>query len=151
MAEHVVTLDLEVKWNPNAPEAILLSNGFGTTLLALNPHHDDPDQRCVVLVWAGTCSAVLAPPNDEAISGHRLYDRGLDKVLWVGEIRDSEAIRALEVQNRWHPFHDPAHFEVLAHHIVLLKECVVEVIAEAVSVQRLEGCTPDAAIAAMRA
>jgi hypothetical protein len=37
----------------------------------------------------------------------------------------------------------------LTHHVVLLKECVVKVVAEAVSVQRFEGTTLDAATAAM--
>jgi hypothetical protein len=37
----------------------------------------------------------------------------------------------------------------LTDHVVLLKECVVKVVAEAVSVQRFEGTTMDAATAAM--
>jgi hypothetical protein len=150
MAEHVVTLDLGVRWNPNAPEALLLSDDFGKTMLALNPHHGDPDRRCVVLVWSGARSASRADPNDEAISGHRLYERGLNKVLWAGDVRGSNAIRALEMQNRVHPYHDPSRFEGLVHHVVLLKECVVEVVAEAVSVRRFEGRTLDAVNAAMR-
>ena len=37
----------------------------------------------------------------------------------------------------------------LTHHVVLLKECVVKVVAETVSIQRFEGTTLDAATAAM--
>ena len=150
MAEHVGALDLGVKWDPNAPEALLLSNDFGKTLLALNPHPDDSDQRCVVLVWSGAHSACLADPNDEAISGHRLYGSGLSNLLWAGVVSDSETIRALEKQNRVHPFHDPSRFDDLTHHVVLLKECVVEVVAMAVAVSRFEGTTADAATAAMK-
>lgn len=149
MAEQVVPLDLGVKWNPNAPEALLLSDDFGKTVLALKPHHDDPDRRCVVLVWSGARSSCLADPNDEAISGHRLYNSGLSDVLWAGVVRDSEVIRGLEMQNRVHPSHDPSRLTRLAHHIVLLKECVAEVVAEGVVIQRFEGTTLDAAAAAM--
>jgi hypothetical protein len=66
MVERVEALDLGVVWDPNAPEAILASNDRGRTVLALNPRHDDEDQRCVVLVWTGTRSACVADPNDES-------------------------------------------------------------------------------------
>jgi hypothetical protein len=83
-------------------------------------------------------SACLADPNDEAISGHRLYGSGLGKVLWAGVVLDSVVIRALEMRNRVRPSHDPSRFRHLTHHVVLLKECVVEVVSEAVSVRRFE-------------
>lgn len=150
MTEHVNALDLGVRREPNAPSAILLSDDHGTTALAVNGHSDDHDQRCVVLVWSGTRSACLSDPNDEAISGNRLFGHGLNNVLWVGAVSDSDVIRALEVQNRTHPSHDPARFERLAHHIDLLKECVAEVVAEEISVHRVEGTTLEAATTSMR-
>ena len=67
----------------------------------------------------------------------------------AGVVLDSVVIRALEMQNRVHPDHDPSRFGHLTHHVVLLKECVVEVVAEAVSVQRFEGTRLDAVTAAM--
>ena len=118
-------------------------------MLALKPHHNDTDRRCVALVWSGTRSACLADPNDEAKSGHRLYESGLSNVLWAGLVRDSETIVALERANRVHPNHDPTRFESLQHHVILLKECAAEVVAEAVTVQRFEGTTLAAVTAAM--
>lgn len=149
MAEHVESVDLGVEWDPNAPEARLLSDDFGNTVLALKPHHDDFDRSCVVLAWSGTRTACMADPNDEAISGHRLFESGLSEVSWAGVVRDSDAIRALEKRNRVHPHHDPSRFDGLTHHVVLLKECVVEVVAEEPSILRLEGTTLDAAVAAV--
>ena len=149
MAERIEAVDLGAKWDPNAPEVRLLSDDFGKTVLALKPHPDDADRSCVVLAWSGTRSAWMADPNDEAISGHRLYRHGLNEVLWAGVVHDSDAIRALEKQNRVHPFHDPSSFDRLTHHVVPLKECVVEVVAEALSIQRLGGTTLDAAVAAL--
>jgi hypothetical protein len=150
MAAYVEAVDLGVKWNPNAPEARLLSDDFGMTLLALKPHHDDADRSCVVLAWSGTRSVCMADPNDEAISGHRLYGSGLSEVPWAGVVRDSDAIHASEKQNRVHPYHDRSRFDGLTHHVILLKECVVEVVAEALSILRFEGTTLDAAVAALR-
>ena len=141
MAEHVVARDFGVTWGPNAPEAILLSDDGGKTVLALNAHHGDPDRRAVALVWSGSRYTCMADPNDESISGHRLYASGLSDVLWGGVVRDSDLIRALETQNRVHPSHDPSRFESLTHYVVLLKECVVEVVAQALSIQRSQGST----------
>jgi hypothetical protein len=129
----------------------LLADDFGRTVLALKPRWDDPDQRCVVIVWTGTRSARLGDPNDEAISGHRLWRKGLDAVLWAGQVSHSNAIRDLERQNRVHPRHDPSRFEHLIHHVLRLKEEVVEVIAESVTVQRCEGSTLAAAASTMGA
>ena len=60
------------------------------------------------------------------------------------------AVDALEAQNRVSPSHDAARFEKLTHHVVLLKECVVEVVAEGVTVHRREGATFDALSAIVR-
>jgi hypothetical protein len=92
----------------------------------------------------------MADPNDEAISGHRLYQVGLSDVLWAGLVADSNLIRDLERQNRVHPDHDASWFDALEHHGVLLKECVVEVVAKAVAVERHEGSTLDPATAVIR-
>lgn len=150
VAESVRPLDLGVVWEPNAPLAVLLADDAGTAVLALGAHPDDDDERCVVIVWTGTHAASLSEPNDEAISGHRLYDKGLADVLWAGIVEQSAAIADLERQNRVHPNHDASRFRHVAHHVLPLKERVVEVIAEAVEVRRIEGTTVSAAASALR-
>ena len=145
VAEHVEALDLGVTWEPNAPDAMLLSADLGPTSLALQAHPNDPDDRCVVLVWNGCRYACMAPPNDEAISGHRLWEKGLRGPLWAGVVRDSELVQDLERRNRVHPIHSASLFEGLTHYVVPLKECVVEVVAREVAVHRVEGTTVAAA------
>ena len=76
MAERVVTLDLGVEWEPNAPQAVLLSDDSGRACLSLSPHPNDSDLRMVVIVWTGARAALMQPPNDEALSGHPLYGKG---------------------------------------------------------------------------
>jgi hypothetical protein len=53
----------------------------GETRLTLRAHPDDPDQRSVGLVWNGCLATRMEPPNDEAISGHRLYDLGMKECV----------------------------------------------------------------------
>jgi hypothetical protein len=124
---------------------VLAVDDHGRAALALNAHVDDADQDCVVFVWSGTQAAMMGPPNDEARSGHRLYQRGLSGVLRAGIVQQSMWIRDLERQNRVQPRHDAARFTRLTHFILLLKECTAEAVAEEVTVLRLPGPTSAAA------
>ena len=136
-----MSVDLDVTWDPNAPDAVLTASDMGHTLLTLRAHPDDPDRRGVVLEWSGSRFSCMSDPNDEAISGHRLFSKGLADVLWAGLVEHSGLIADLERQNRVHPLHDSSRFERLAHHVVLLKECVVEVVAREILVRRVDGAS----------
>lgn len=150
MAERVEPLDLGVTWEPNAPSAVLVCNDEGLAVLALRAYFNDPDTRCVVVVWQGVRFSSLSDTNDEAVSGHRLYGSGLSEVRWAGHVQGSEIVAALERQNRVHPHHQASRFNELHHHILLTKECVAEVVAEGVRVRRVEGTTLYAATTAAR-
>jgi hypothetical protein len=91
--------------------------------------------------WSGPARGrrLWAPPNDEALPGHRLYERGLAGLRWAGAVEDSERIASLEQGNRVHPRHDAERFSRLHHYILPLKEGTAEVIAETVMVQRQPG------------
>jgi hypothetical protein len=147
--EHVTMLDVGVHWEPGAPEAVLITGDDGAVLV-LNAHTVDADQRCVVLRWKRATAVALEPPNDEAISGHRLYDRGLREVSWAGEVHHSAWIADLERRNRVHPYHDAQRYAGRRHYIFRLKENVAEVIsAHPLEVLRLPGSTLQAAYAAL--
>jgi hypothetical protein len=88
----------------------------------------------------------MTPPNDEAISGHRLSERGLQGPLWAGVVHGSELIERPERQNRVHPMHRASLFDGLTHYALPLKECVVEVVASEMAVQRVAGTTAEAAV-----
>ena len=125
----------------------MLSDDSGRTRLALRAHPDDANQRNVVLVWEGVQFASLSAPNDEAISGHRLWHTGLKDVLWLGLIEDSELIAGLKRQNSVHPHHESRQYDFLDHYIAPLKECVAEVVATSLAFHRHEGSTLESAAA----
>lgn len=133
-----MSVDLGVTWDPNAPDAVLTASDVGHTRLTLRAHPDDPDRRDVVLEWSGSRFSSMSDPNDEAISGHRLFSKGLCDDLWAGLVEHSNLILDLERQNRVHPLHDPSRFQRMSHYVVLLKECVVEVAAGDMLVRRVE-------------
>lgn len=136
---------VDITWEPNAPDAVLISDDFGRGALALRAHPGDPDQRAVVLRFDLVIYSLMSPPNDEALNRHPLYDRGLEGLLWLGVVRDSSLVARLRPS--WSRAADlylePMHF------IAALKECVVEVVAANVDVFRLEGSTREAGLAAV--
>jgi hypothetical protein len=136
VAEHVAAVDLATEWDPNSPAARLTATDDGETRLRLQAHPDDQDQRPVDLVWNGCLVARMEPPNDEAISGHRLYDVGLREVLWLGEVYESDLIAELERRNRVHPQHSAGRYTALRHWVAPLKERTVEVVARSLRVER---------------
>jgi len=149
MAERVVESGIRTEWEPNAPDAVLISDDSGRTALAVRAHPDDPDKQNVVLLWRGVEFAALGAPNDEAIAGHPLWPAGLGEVRWLGLVERSARVRALAAQNSVHPSHDRRRYDLLDHYIAPLKECVVEVVAKSMETQRQNGTTLQAAVAAL--
>jgi hypothetical protein len=132
VSEYVVPLDVMVRWDSVAPRAEIAGPTGGRAALAVAPHPDDLDQRCVVLVWTGARSITTSDPH-APLSRHRLADRGLRDVAWVGVVRNRDEPRENGV----------------VHHLVLLDDRAVEVVAELLAVHRAPGSTADAAAAAL--
>jgi hypothetical protein len=148
MAEAVVAVDSSVRWEPNAPNAVLLADDSARAVLALDAHRDDSDTRAVVLIWEGVRHSSMGSPSDEAVSGHRLYEKGLRDLTWLGLVQESELIASLERINSVHPMHKPERYADLIHHILPLKEATVEVVAATLRIVRVAGSTIHAAAAA---
>jgi hypothetical protein len=126
MPERVVACEVTVRWEPNAPDARFLV-GDGTARLTLEAHPDDADTGRVALVWWGVQATRFGPYNDEGLHHHRLYAYGLDRLPWVGEVLDSGWLAEVA----------PAVWRPAAHHyIVSTKEALVEVLADALRVER---------------
>lgn len=140
---HPLVFGDALRWEPNAPEACLLSDDFPRAALAQRAHPDDSDQRCVVLRWDMALFTQMGPPNDEARQGHRLYEVGLRELLWLGVVRDSELVAQLRPM--WSPVGDGRRLHPM-HYVVPSKECMVEVVAADVQLFRVAGTTRDAAV-----
>lgn len=87
--------------------------------------------------FTGMRSVYLGAPNDEALSGHRLWGRGL-KPYAFQEANASDWIANLEHGNRAHPLHSPALFDGLRHFIVTLQDETFECIAKSFAWSRTE-------------
>ena len=83
-------------------------------------------------------SFMFGSPNDEAFSGHPLYERGL-RPYEVFEIENSSWIRKLEKMNSVHEHHKPEHFEKYKHFVFAFHDSTFECVAESFEFSIHEG------------
>lgn len=103
-----------------------------------DPDFDGTNPRSVSAATEGEAVAILTadpyvavqfgPPNDEALSGHRLYRLGLQPYS-AFEAVNSSWIASLEVANRVHPRHKPELFSGRRHFILTFHDSTFEFIA----------------------
>jgi hypothetical protein len=81
-----------------------------------------------LIEFLGVESLMFGAPNDEALGGHPLAQRGLT-VCSVARIERSSWVRALERMNSIHPEHDPSRFAGLTHFVFSFHDDTLEVVA----------------------
>jgi hypothetical protein len=130
--EEIRPHDFGVTWDPVVPRPLLMQYE-DEAYLAFYPREDpiqhDPTPTVAIFQWHGCDGAVLGPPNDEAVPGHRLWPRGLDGVAWGAEVNNSAWIAHLEKVNSVHARHRPGWFSQLRHFVLLFKESTFECLA----------------------
>lgn len=134
--ERVVPYDLGVEWEPNTSDPVLMQHGVNAHL-AVDPYFDDNDRRLVVIRLRRCQGVWLGYPNDEGISGHRLYRRGLSDCRWTGEVLESEWIESIVTVASAHRRFSRESWVGLRHWILLFKDKTAECIAREISVTRV--------------
>lgn len=94
---------------------------------------DSEDEPIAVVQFRLAHAHYLGMPNDEAFSGHPLYERGLRPCM-VAEVLDSSWVRGLERMNSVHPHHDKASFAALRHLVFAFHDSTFECVATGLSV-----------------
>lgn len=106
-----------------------------------NPRSISPataDQSIAILTADPYRVFQFGPPNDEAISGHRLYGLGLQPYS-AFEVLNSSWIASQEKANRVHSRHMPELFSAYRHFIWTFHDSTLEFIAESFSVSLHQG------------
>ncbi|MBI2738021.1 MAG: hypothetical protein HYX38_15930 [Rhodospirillales bacterium] len=88
-------------------------------------------EEVAIVEFDGVTAHYLGVPNDEAIRGHALFERGLNSGR-AYEVRDSSWIRALERMNRVHPKHHAALYSHCRHFIVTFHDTTLECVANGI-------------------
>jgi hypothetical protein len=113
-----------------------------------DPSFNGTNPRSVSAISEGETVAILtaAPyvalqfgqPNDETLSGHRLYELGLQPYS-AFEVVNSSWVAALEKANRVHPRHMPELFSDCRHFILTFHDSTLEFIARDFQVNLRKG------------
>lgn len=91
----------------------------------VGPVHD----KIVEVLFCRPRAFTLGSPNAEALSGHRLWGKGLEH--WgFQEVTGSDWIADLERRNRVHHNHCPELFSDLRHFIISFEDVTFECVAE---------------------
>lgn len=117
-----------------APLPHIIANDDGFVLIYRVEGSDADDDQVAILSVDGCLSLQFGQPNDEAISGHRLYPLGLGSYA-AYEVLNSSWIDALETANRVHRSHDPAHYADYRHFIFTFHDSTLEFVARDFSVE----------------
>jgi hypothetical protein len=91
-----------------------------------------------IITFLSPLAHQFGPPNDEAFTGHPLYERGL-RPYSACEIRCSSWIRALERMNAVHPYHKPSLFASCRHFIFAFHDSTFECVADDFEVAHFRG------------
>jgi hypothetical protein len=88
-------------------------------------------ERFALVEFESVLAHYFGGPNDEALGGHPLYERGLGR-YGVYEVLNSSWLRTMERMNRVHPSHSPAMFEDYRHFIFTFHDTPLELLAKGV-------------------
>ncbi len=98
----------------------------------------DTDGTVALIRFHRPYAHMMGAPNEEAIAGHPLSDRGLEPFA-AFEIKQSSWIRQLEKMNSVHPYHDRERFlESKRHFVFVFHDSTFECIAHSFEVSILK-------------
>ena len=159
-------IDLGVSIDPGAPLPHLIADGIravlvfhaglpadpdwdGTTVTVVDPN-EPTDRRLSWVVFAGVAHVSLGGPNDEALSGHPLFEAGL-RHYQAHEVHNSELIASMERRNRIHPNHRPERFASLRHLIITFHDETFDCVCRSWTAGTVEAAFGDALAMALGA
>jgi hypothetical protein len=114
------------------PDPVLAARTAWVQLAYVTSAGPDGREEIAVVTFTGVRQHMFGMPNDEALHGHPLYERGLD-AYGSFRVENSSSMRQLERMNSVHPRHRPESFAELTHFIFTFKESTFECLAKELS------------------
>jgi hypothetical protein len=125
--DRVVALDTVPKPETGAPEPIVVADELAVVVSYVTENSSDPPTFCSVRFHLAH-THLFGAPNDEALEGHPLWNRGLDFYA-VFRVDQSSLIRRLALMNSVHRRHSYAAFDELTHYIFTFHDSTFECVA----------------------
>jgi len=142
--DQVVTLDDAPGPETGAPSPMVLADEDGLVLsyLAAQTIRRRGEEGTLEFVFVRFGSPLMhltGPPNDEALPGHPLWNRGLD-YYGVFRVNQSSLIRRLASMNRMHRLHSSSLFDGFIHYIFTFHDSTFECVAKSLEAEVIR-CT----------
>lgn len=144
--DEVVELRNIPQMSPGAPLPTLVATD-DQLMLAFELAGND---QCCLIEFIDPRVHYFGAPNDEALLGHPLGQRGLTFYAFF-EVLNSSWIRSLERMNRVHPQHGPHHFANLRHFIATFHDSTFECVSAGMRVTLVENKSREAMVTTMMA
>lgn len=118
-----------------------------------DPHWDGTTARLVdvdsggsvvIARFVGAWSTQFGAPNDEALHGHPLFNRGL-RPYGAFSVQPSSWKAELAARNAVHENHSPGYFETLTHYVLTFHDSTFECLASSVEFEVSTGSVGDVA------
>jgi hypothetical protein len=91
--------------------------------------YDTAEDKVAVVTVALCLQVISGHPNDEVLTGHPLYGKGL-ALYSVHQVQNSSRLAAMERLNAIHPGHLPSeYFKGKEHWVFTFQDATVEIIA----------------------
>lgn len=120
---------------PSAGAPLPIVMGDETTMLVAY-FVSGAEGEAAIVRFEGCLATTFGPPNDEALEGHPLADRGLVPYA-AARVQSSSWIRRLCAANEVHDRHDPEPFKRLQHVILTFHDSTFEVACTGYEVHRV--------------
>jgi hypothetical protein len=110
---------------------------------------ESPDALIALVAFPVYYASSFGPPNDDALSGHPLYPRGL-RPYGAYEVLRSTWIRRLERMNAVHPQHRPERYASRRHFVFTFHDSTFECVADRFDVSTRRGSLRDSLLEMQR-
>ncbi|MEV4656560.1 hypothetical protein [Micromonospora sp. NPDC049301] len=151
--QYAEVIDIGFQWDSGAPLPHLLANGSrafvvcyatepnpdwdGTYVRIVSPNDEEPEVFGVIEFWR--CASVrLGAPNDEALHGHPLNDKGLEFYA-PHEVHNSQWLEEHIRINSVHSNHSDRPWRELHHYFLAFHDEMFETLAAGVETRLIHG------------
>ncbi len=121
--EYARVIEWTPKWSSGAPCPHIFCNEHDLFLA----YCTDDYPATILVTFEGVHSHRFGIVNDEAISGHPLYSRGL-KAYQAHVVENSEWITELKQIHKVHPYYSEKHWAGYKHYLLSFHDNIFEVI-----------------------
>lgn len=126
----------EPKWSAGDTCPVVLASGRSLTLL-YNVALEEEDGVGVVTFHRERAHR-FSGVNDEVLSGHPLYGKGLE-FYGAHEVDDSSWLKELQTVHSVHARYDPTRWNSVKHYVLCFHDDMLEVLAEGVTIEKRSG------------